>query len=75
LLTEVLDGGEQWRNVLPLRLGLANAFRARVAFVLQSLRVDLQRLAPLFERKIAIGVEAEASTGEIGGNVCRGIAE
>ena len=55
-------------DVLPLRLGLADLLRVRVALGAHFVRRDLRGLAALLERPEALDVEHEAATREVRGD-------
>ena len=72
LVAEAGDFGHQRRDVLALRLGLADRLAARVAQVLQFLGAHLQSLALGFQRSSAATSQVEAAgfaqaRGEFGG--------
>ncbi len=55
--TEIGDLVQQRLNVAAGRLRLSDRFRLRVPFVLQTLRVELQRFASRLERQELVDVE------------------
>ena len=59
---------QQRRDVLTLRLGLADALRVHIALVAQLIGADLPFLARLFERTEARDVERETAAREVGGD-------
>ena len=68
-VTQIFNGRQQRRDVLALRLRLANLLGTAIALALQLLGLDLQRFAPFFKRQVGVGVKLEATPRQIGGNV------
>ncbi len=67
-IAELLALGQQRRDVLPLRLGLADVLGVRVARGAHFVGGDLRRLAAIFERLEARHVELEAPARKVGRN-------
>ena len=71
-VAEILNSGKQRRDILALRLRLADALRARIALALQLLGLDLNCLAAFLQGQVRVGIELEAAAREIRGNFgCR----
>ena len=68
-IAEILDRCEQRLDVLALRFRLADIPGAGITFALQLLGLDLQRLAAFLECQVGVGVEFEAASREIRGNL------
>jgi hypothetical protein len=71
-VTKVLNGHEQWCDIVTLRFRFADTFGAAIAFAAQGFGFHLKRFAAFFKRQVVFGVEYEAAPGEIPGNLgCR----
>ena len=65
LAAEIIDGREQGCNVLALRFRSADTLRTRVALVAQVLGLNLQNLAPFFQREVTLRVKVKTATRQV----------